>query len=235
VTSSGLGDEPGIQRLSEVNGVPIGPTRDQPCSTCPFRICNANTKTAYTPPGAYDAIWQGHDGLKEGVRDGPPMLCHAARDAKGVSGRFATARWLASMTEYRQCAGALVVQQREALRYHADGPAAVDNTESRGAKTGRLRRLSDEAKQAFLEDRISAPEYVSEVDRLIAWARVRPARMTIAGIRRVIERMFGRPVTLDAYRAMSRHDVLEAAHTALSDTAIGHPDLEPPRPGEFDA
>jgi hypothetical protein len=229
-----LTHEPSAVKLSERTGVPIGPTRDHPCSTCPFRLCNAGVESAYAPADAINAVWQGWDGQEISVRDGSAMICHAANDARGSKGRFATAAWLASMPEYRQCAGALVVQQREALRYHERGPGAIDDDPSRGARVAQLKELANAAKRALLADEISVAGYKAEIARLFRWARETPSRMTTAGVERVVRRMIGRPVTLERFRSFSRADVLKAAHPALADPAIGHPDLEPPRPGEFE-
>jgi hypothetical protein len=39
---------------------------------------------------------------------------------------------------------------------------------------------------------------------------------------------------LSTLRWMDRRDVLDVAHPALADPAIGHHELDPPRPGEFE-
>jgi hypothetical protein len=229
-----LADQADIKRLSERTGIPIGATRDHPCATCPYRLCNAGKESAYAPADALNATWQGHDGMNISVRDGSTMLCHAANDAKSATNRYATVRWLETMSEYRQCAGALVVQQREALRYHEHGSGVVADEPSRGARRAQLRGLARDAGRAFLASESTEQGFRDEVARLTRWASEAPPRMTAAGIKRVAERLLRRSMTLTEFRRLPRDTVLKAAHPALNDPAIGHLDLEPPRPGEFE-
>jgi hypothetical protein len=215
-----------VERASEITGVPIVTAKRSPCGTCPYRDTNCCVETALTPADGAHIMWQGKG--QGGNRDGLPMLCHCGRNTKG-----AVPIWTSRLSEYRQCTGAQVLQQREALRYHEHGDSVIDATPSRGQSQAKALSEMKTISGQLASGEIGEETARAEIAGLGASARARPARMTRRGIARTVERMMGHPISLDAFRQLPRAVVLARAHPAISDSHIVHPDLEPPRPGEF--
>lgn len=170
-----------MRKLGQTTGIPLAPVRDFACSTCPFRLCNADSPTKHTAPGVMTAVWNGvtvGDTTAPGVRDGQRMYCHAGTPTM-------TRKWIRAVPEYRPCVGALVVQQREALRYHRTGT-------------------------------------------------INPVGLGAEALQAVVRRMFGRELSLSLFGVLNRRALAGATHPAINDASIGHPDIDPPRPGEFE-
>jgi hypothetical protein len=125
-------------------------------------------------------MWSECEGRRAGtgVRDGLTMLCHqGASSAVGGTGPEES-------TTAHECAGALVLQQREVLRCNAGAGSA----------------------------------------------------MTHRGMLKIVRNMFcNQAIEGFMFRTIERKALLGASHPSLADSALGHDELTPPAPGEFEA
>src|SRR3954452_7947239 len=96
-----------LEAASKRLGIPLSGAKPRACGTCPFRTKNHGVETELTPADGADRMWQGARDAG-GCRDGQPMLCHCGQNTKTFM-----ATWVSDIPEWRQCTGAIVVQQRE--------------------------------------------------------------------------------------------------------------------------
>jgi hypothetical protein len=184
MTTISIAQEEGFwETRAEAAGIPRTPPARSPCGTCPWRLKNGNRPTEHFPdPGTVDRAWRSKrpdQAGQGGVSDGLLVMCHCGCHI-GADGLL-IAPDQEALPEWRICAGSLVTQRREAIRWHEDGTSGVDR------------------------------------DTAV----------------RVARRM-GIPPKVFLARILTRADLVSRAHPALADPRIGHPDLAPIAPGEFE-
>lgn len=97
--------------------------KSRPCATCPWRKSNWGRDDTphpeYYDDFAREAIWSNSDGLLFppgiGGRFGNSVICHVGYSQPGKPDADTSP----------ECSGVLVLQQREVLRYHKYGDAAL--------------------------------------------------------------------------------------------------------------
>src|SRR4051812_5213451 len=81
----------------------------KPCAQCPWRLANQGCDHPEFGPDAYGKRNLGR--LWAGLRDGKRMSCHPSVEPSLVRAR------LTGLSRRRECAGALILVQRELARY----------------------------------------------------------------------------------------------------------------------
>lgn len=128
--------DPVVLKVSERTGIPVGDVKSTACSTCPFRLKNQGVESALIRATTHSSNWD--YSATRGIRHGDPMVCHVGTPSSDPAGQMQSARtsdWVRNNPPaLRPCVGALVVAERELVRYYRTGRLGPNSLSAKGLR-----------------------------------------------------------------------------------------------------